>query len=395
MFKIQILNNIATPGLNIFLEKNYKIDNHIASPDGILLRSFNMHDMNVPESVRIIGRAGAGTNNIPINKLTELGIPVLNTPGANANAVKELVIAGMLLACRNICSARDYVQQIEGNDQSLKEQVEKNKKHFSGFELPGKTMGVIGLGNIGVKVANAARYLGMNVIGYDPAMTVKNAWELRSSVQKAEQVEEVFKKSDFISLHIPLVEATKHFISDQQFHLMKKGVILLNLARDGIVDPNALLNALENNEVRSYVCDFPNNQFKNHPKVISLPHLGASTQEAEENCAVMIAQQVRDYLENGHISNSVNFPNIKMSRTEGYRMALVNKNVPNMVAQISTILSNSGINIIDMINKSRNQVAYTLIDINQKVSDDLLKQMMGIDGIIQVRTIPTLEPCKK
>ena len=387
MFKIQTLNHIAAVGLETFDKKKYKIGETIDRPDAIIARSYNMHDMPTPQSVQVIGRAGAGTNNIPISKMTALGIPVLNTPGANANAVKELVITGMLLACRNICSAWDYARHIEGDDNSLKEQVEKNKKQFSGFELPGKTLGVIGLGNIGVKVANAARYLGMNVIGYDPAITVKNAWELRSSVQQAEKLEELLSRCDFISLHIPLIEATKNFINAKRLRIMKKGTVLLNLARDGIVDNDALLNALTEQHLHSYVCDFPNNQFKNHPHVIQLPHLGASTKEAEENCAVMIAQQVQDYLENGHIRNAVNFPSIKMGRTAGYRLAIVNKNIPNMVAQISTILSNNSINIIDMINKSRDNIAYTLLDMNKEITNDLLTEIMNIEGIVQARKI--------
>lgn len=392
MFKIKTLNNIAAAGLNAFNHKNYTVNNTIEAPDGIILRSHNMHDMPIPKTVRVIGRAGAGTNNIPVNKMTELGIPVLNTPGANANAVKELVITGMLLACRNICAAWDYTRRIEGDDKNLKAQVEKNKKQFSGFELPGKTLGVIGLGNIGVKVANAARYLDMNVIGYDPAITVKHAWELRSSVKQAEQLEEVLVNSDFVSIHVPLIDATKNLINEQRLYQIKKGAVLLNLSRDSIVDNNALIKALDENHLRTYVCDFPNKQLIDHPKIISLPHLGASTKEAEENCAVMIAHQIQDYLENGHIVHSVNFPRIKMSRTEGYRIAIVNRNVPNMVAQISAVLSSSGINIIDMINKSRDRIAYTLLDINKKVTNNLLKKMLEIDGVIQAREILNIEP---
>lgn len=388
MFKIQTLNNIASIGLEKFDKNKYVVSDTITDPDGIVLRSYNMHEMQIPKSVCVVGRAGAGTNNIPIQKLTELGIPVLNTPGANANAVKELVITGMLLACRNICSAWDYTRQIEGDEKSLKEQVEKNKKQFSGFELPGKTLGVIGLGNIGVKVSNAARYLGMNVIGYDPAITVKNAWELRSSVQQAETLDDVLSNSDFITLHIPLIDATKHLINEKRIKLMKDGVVLLNLARDGIVDNDALLKALDEGKIRTYVCDFPNNQFKNHPRVISLPHLGASTKEAEENCAVMIAEQIQDYLNNGTIRNSVNFPTVKMTRSDGYRLAVVNKNVPNMVAQISTALSNDGCNIMDMINKSRDGIAYTLVDVDKPISQDVISDVLKIEGVVQARAVP-------
>ncbi|MCB1826781.1 MAG: phosphoglycerate dehydrogenase [Coxiellaceae bacterium] len=388
MFKIQTLNNISPTGLSQFDAGRYNISDSSDLPDAIILRSFNMHEMSLPESLYVVGRAGAGTNNIPIDKLTEAGVPVLNTPGANANAVKELVITGMLLACRNICPAWDYARQIEGDDKQLKEQVEKNKKRFSGFELPGKTLGVIGLGNIGVKVANAARYLGMNVIGFDPAITVKNAWELRSSVQQAEKLEQVLAQSDFISLHIPLIDATKNLLNAERLGIMKKGAVLINLARDGIVDNEALFKALTEEHLHTYVCDFPNNRFQNHPSVIALPHLGASTKEAEENCALMIAKQVKDYLENGNIFNSVNFPSTKMSRNDGYRLAVVNRNVPNMVAQISTTLSNADYNIIDMINKSRNEIAYTLIDVNKEIQDDLLMKLMRIEGIVKARKIP-------
>jgi len=388
MYLIKTLNNISPIGLAEFNPKHYQVSSETDKPDAIILRSFNMHDFTTPNTVQVVGRAGAGTNNIPIDNLTKLGIPVLNTPGANANAVKELVITGMLLACRNICPAWDYARQLEGDDTAVKTAVEKNKKQFSGFELPNKTLGVIGLGKIGVKVANAARYLGMNVIGYDPAMTVENAWELRSSVQQAEELEDLLSQSDFISIHVPLIEPTKNLINASRLKLMKDNVVILNLARDGIIDNQALAAALQEDKVRNYVCDFPNNLFKNHPKVICLPHLGASTKEAEENCAVMIAQQIKEYLEDGHIRNAVNFPAVKMSRTEGYRIAIINENIPNMVAQVSTVLSDANINIIDMMNKSRDNIAYTLLDVNTEVNNDLLKNMLAIDGVIHARSVP-------
>jgi D-3-phosphoglycerate dehydrogenase / 2-oxoglutarate reductase len=387
MYNIKTLNNIAAAGLSQFNQEQYHVAEEMPAPDAIILRSYNMNDRPIEPTIKVIGRAGAGTNNIPIEKMTALGIPVFNTPGANANAVKELVITGMLLACRNICSAWDYARQIEGDDKALKEQVEKNKKRFSGFELPGKTLGVIGLGHIGVKVANAARYLGMQVIGYDPAMTVKSAWELRSSVQQAEQLEEVLHQSDFISLHVPLIDATRHLINAERLKCMKKGAVLLNLSRDGIVDNTALLNALAENHLHTYVCDFPNKKFQQHPQVISLPHLGASTKEAEENCAIMIAQQVKDFLENGHIHHSVNFPNIKMTRKDGHRLTIINKNIPNMVAQITSTLSEKKINIIDMMNKSRGNIAYTLLDVSQDINDATLKTLAQIDGVLHVRKI--------
>lgn len=387
MYQILTLNNIATAGIQEFSSKNYQIGSDLSKPDAILVRSFDMHQYQTPQSVLVIGRAGAGTNNIPIDQMTKLGIPVLNTPGANANAVKELVITGMLLASRHIFPAWDYVRQFDMNQKDYEHKIEKDKKQFSGFELPGKTLGLIGLGNIGVKVANAAIGLGMHVIGYDPTITVKNAWELSSAVQQADHLDEVLSKSDFISLHIPLNEHTRHFINNKRLELTKQGVTLLNFARDGIIDNDALLEAIKSGHVRSYVCDFPNPLFKDFPQIICLPHLGASTQEAEENCAVMVAHQVKEYLEQGHIRNSVNFPEVKMPYSDGYRLAIVNANVPNMVAQISTFLSKANINIIDMINKSRGEVAYTLIDVNLKITDDLLKNISSIPGVIRARRV--------
>lgn len=387
MYRILTLNHLAKVGLQAFNSENYQIGPQIENPDGIILRSFNMHNYQLPSSVQVIGRAGIGVNNIPVEDMTQHGIPVMNTPGANANAVKELVITGMLLACRNICPAWDYVRQIKGNDDEIEQEIEKNKKRFSGFELPGKTLGVIGLGNIGVKVANVARNLGMKVIGYDPDITVHNAWGLRSSVIQAEQLEEALINTDFVTLHVPFNMHTKHLINAKCLHSMKSGAVLLNFARDGIVDNQALLNALNAGKISKYVCDFPNHLFKTHPNVICLPHLGASTKEAEENCAIMIAQQLQNYLENGHIRNAVNFPSVKMPRTVGNRLAIVNANVPKMVAQISAVLSDAGINIIDMINKSQGNIAYTLIDINAIITEELLKRIHSIHGVIRARKV--------
>lgn len=387
MYKVNVLNNIASVGLSRFNVDRYEILHDAKNPDAILVRSFNMHAMDMPTSVDVVGRAGVGTNNIPIQKLTALGIPVLNTPGANANAVKELVITGILLASRNICIAWDYTRHINGDDEALHQQVEKQKKQFAGFELPGKTLGVIGLGKIGVKVANAATQLGMNVIGYDPAITVRNAWELSSDVQQAESMKDVLGHADFISLHVPLNDKTRHLINTEHLKMMQAGVVLLNFARATIVDNQALAAALTKNHVRTYVCDFPSNQFKNNPNVISLPHLGASTKEAEENCAVMIADQIQDYLENGTIRNSVNFPAVKLPRDTGHRIAIANLNVPNMVAQISTILSAAHINIIDMINKSRDDIAYTILDVNAEIGDAILQQIRAIQGVVRARRL--------
>ncbi|MCH9769268.1 MAG: phosphoglycerate dehydrogenase [Gammaproteobacteria bacterium] len=387
MFNILTLNNISSRGLEKFTAEQYTVSDNLAQPDAILLRSYKMHDFELPESVLVVGRAGAGTNNIPINQYTDLGIPVLNTPGANANAVKELVITGMLLACRNICPAWDYTHTLDGDNAAIQKQVEQNKKRFAGFELPGKTLGIIGLGNIGVQVANAARNLGMKVIGYDPAVTVQAAWQLRSSVTKAETIDEVINQSDFVTVHVPLMDATRHLINAECLQKMPDGVVLLNLARDGIVDNDALLAALKAGKIRNYVCDFPNRLLMQDPRVICLPHLGASTKEAEENCAMMIADQVKNYLEKGHIVNSVNFPAVKLSQNEGHRLAIVNRNVPNMVAQISTVLSNANLNIVDMINKSRDEVAYTLLDLNTEIPEQCLNELQTTDGIVRVRVV--------
>lgn len=386
-YKIQTLNNISPVGLDQFDPKKYDIATTHQEPDAILVRSFNMQTMDIPSSVKVVGRAGTGINNIPLKKLTKLGIPVLNTPGANANAVKELVITGMLLASRNICLAWDYVRHIEGDDVTLNQQVEQHKKEFSGFELPGKTLGVIGLGQVGVKVANAARHLGMHVIGYDPAITVRNAWELSSSVQQAESLYDALTIADFVSIHVPLTEKTHHLINQEKIKRMKSNVVLLNFARANIVDDEAVLHALQTGKMRHYVCDFPSNLFKKNSQVISLPHLGASTQEAEENCATMIVKQVIDYLEQGQIRNSVNFPNVKMPPCDGRRIAIANENVPNMVAQISTILSNANINIIDMINKSRDDIAYTLLDVNADIKPRILTEIRAIQGVLRARLL--------
>lgn len=387
MYKIKTLNNIAQIGLDEFNPKHYQVASELDDPDAILVRSHDMHGMLLPASVEVVGRAGAGINNIPVDELTKQGIPVMNTPGANANAVKELVITGMLLACRNICSAWEYTRHLDGDDETIHAQVEKHKKQFAGFELPGKTLAVVGLGHIGVKVANVGVHLGMKVIGYDPAITVRNAWELSSSVIHAESLDELLPQADFITFHIPLIEATRHLINQTRLQKMKTGVVLLNFARDGIIDNRALADAIDQKQVSTYVCDFPVNIFQHNPHVICLPHLGASTKEAEENCAVMIAQQVQDYLENGHIHNSVNFPAVKLLRTEGFRLAIANANVPNMVAQISTALSEKENNIVDMINRSRGEIAYTLIDVNNPIDDETLANIRAIKGVIRARRL--------
>jgi len=387
MFKIQTLNNISDIGLERLPRELYEVSSDVQQPDAILLRSFKMHDMEIPATLRAVGRAGAGVNNIPVDKLSARGIPVFNAPGANANAVKELVIAGMLLACRNICQAWDFARTLQGDDATLNKLVEAGKKDFVGFELPGRTLGVIGLGAIGREVANAALALGMKVIGFDPGITVQGAWKLSSNVQQAANVDELVAKADFISLHVPLADATRNLINAQRLQLMKKGVVLLNFAREGIIDVDALNAALNSGQVYAYICDFPSNLFSGNKRVIALPHLGASTAEAEDNCAVMVAEQVRDFLENGNIHNSVNFPEVMMPRTEGQRIAIANANVPNMVGQISTAMAKAGINIIDLINKSRGDYAYTLADAEGKIPDSVVQEIAKIGGVLSVRTL--------
>ncbi|MDF1760030.1 MAG: phosphoglycerate dehydrogenase [Coxiellaceae bacterium] len=388
MYQILRLNQIAEIGLTQLDSTQFHVSEDTKKPDAIVLRSHKMHDMDVPTSVNVIARAGAGVNNIPIEKMTDLGIPVLNTPGANANAVKELVLTGMFLACRHICQAWDFANQLKpDNNEQLNKTVEASKKQFAGFELPGRTLGLIGLGNIGVKVANAALALGMNVIGYDPSISVKHAWQMSSDVEQAENIDDVIKRSDFISVHVPLNEHTKGLINEINIASMKDGVVLLNFARDGIIDMDGLVKALESGKVASYVTDFPNMALKPFKQVICLPHLGASTREAEENCAVMAMKQIRRFLEEGTIKNSVNFPNVSLPMTDHPRISIVNRNVPNMVAQITTTLSDANINIIDLLNKSRDDIAYNLLDINVMPSDEIMKKLEQIEGVIKVRQI--------
>ena len=387
MYKILTLNNISVAGLERLPRDSYEIASEIQHPDAVLLRSFNMHEMDIPATLRAVGRAGAGVNNIPIDKMSARGIPVFNAPGANANAVKELVIAGMLMACRNLCQAWDYTRNLEGDDADINKQTEAGKKKFAGFELPGRTLGVVGLGAIGRNIANAAIELGMRVVGYDPGITVEGAWQLSSSVEKAPTVDALLSKVDYVTFHVPLVDATKNMLNAERLKLMKDNVVILNFSRNGIIDDEAVSAAIKAGKVYAYVCDFPSNLLKNHERVITLPHLGASTREAEDNCAIMVADQVRNYLENGNITNSVNFPMVQMDRTEGYRLTVVNNNVPNMVGQISSALAGKGLNIIDMLNKSRGELAYTVIDIDKPAEDDLLQEISAIEGVLAVRAL--------
>ncbi len=387
--KILTLNAIAKVGLQRFPQDRYSMGGDVAVPDAILVRSHDMHKMEIPESVRAIGRAGAGTNNIPVDKMNLRGVPVFNAPGANANAVKELVIAALLIAARNLLPATRFVDGLKGDDQTLHKLVEDGKKQFAGIELPGRTLGVIGLGKIGSLVADAAIKLGMNVFGYDPEITVDAAWSLPSQVRKAHTIEEVLKSADFVSLHVPLVAATRGLIGAQRAKLFKKGAVLLNFSREGIVDNDAVIESLSAKHLSTYVCDFPAQKLTGQPGVVALPHLGASTREAEDNCAVMVADQVRDYLEHGNIRNAVNFPDVLMSRESAWRLGIANANVPNMVGQISTALARAGLNIHNMLNKSRGDMAYTLVDVDSAVPGTLMSELQAINGVLSLRYLPT------
>jgi len=386
--KIQTLNAISKKGLSR-LPDNYTVSNDVTNPDAILVRSQVMHEMPIPDSVMAIGRAGAGTNNIPTKAMSERGVVVFNAPGANANAVKELVIAGMLMGTRNIFPALNFVNGLQGDDESLHKQVESGKKHFVGHELRGSTLGIVGLGAIGSMLAASAIELGMHVIGFDPEITVDAAWRLPSQVKKASSVDDLVKRADFVSMHVPLVPSTKDLINAERIKLMKKGSILLNFARDGIVNEQAVLEGLNEGRLHAYVCDFPSNLLRQHPRFVALPHLGASTEEAEENCAIMVADQVSDYLENGNILNAVNFPNITMSRESGFRLAIANANVPNMLGQISTALAGAGLNIHNMVNKSRGDLAFTLVDVECAVPQAVIDQLTAINGVLRVRYLPS------
>ena len=387
IYTIQTLNHISNKGLELLPSDKYQIVDETDAPDAILLRSFKMHDMDIPASLKAVGRAGAGVNNIPLDKMSDAGVVVFNAPGANSNAVKELVIAGMLMACRNLIPANRFAEGLQGDDNEIHKQVEAGKKNFAGFELPGRTLGVVGLGAIGVLVANAAKALGMNVIGFDPRITIDHAWKLSADVKAAESIEELLQQSDFITFHVPLIEATKHLINAETLQMMKDNVVILNFARDGIVDDEAVVAALESGKVYSYVCDFPSNLLKDNPRVVALPHLGASTREAEENCAIMVANQVRDYLENGIILNSVNMPNVKLERKGVARIAMIAKNVPNMLGQLSHILGKANINIIHMRNDSKDDFAYTLVDVESDVPDTIVTELQAINGVIRVRVL--------
>ncbi|HEX8782174.1 MAG TPA: phosphoglycerate dehydrogenase, partial [Steroidobacteraceae bacterium] len=387
-FHILTLNQISARGLARFPAERYQVGADVADPDAILVRSAELHGSSIASSVRAIGRAGVGVNNIPVDDMSRRGVPVFNTPGANANAVKELVLAGLLLAARNIGPAWLFARALSGDDPAIEAAVEAGKKRFVGFELPGRTLGVVGLGAVGVEVANSALALGMKVLGYDPQLTVQRAWQLSSSAEQALSLEDLFARADAITVHVPLNDATRALVNGARLALMRDGGTILNFARAAIVDEAAVVAALDVGRLHAYICDFPRRSLKDHPRVITLPHLGASTSEAEENCAVMVAEQVRDFLENGNIRNSVNYPDTVLPRVPNTtRLGVANRNVPNMVGQISTALAAHGINIADLLNKSRGEYAYTLIDADGVLGEGLLAEIRAIDGVLSARIL--------
>jgi D-3-phosphoglycerate dehydrogenase len=387
-FNVLTLNKISPTGLKRLPAERYHVGDKVVQPDAILVRSFNMLEMDIPASVQAIARAGAGTNNVPVKSMSARGVPVFIAPGANANAVKELVITGMLLASRNVVPALRFTAGLQGDDATMHKLVEDGKKAYAGTELSGRTLGIVGLGAIGRLVADSAIGLGMKVIGYDPEITVEAAWSLSSQVKKAHSIDDLLKHSDFVTLHVPLLDATRNLIDDKRVVLMKSDAVLLNFSRDAIVNEDAVIAGLARKHLRCYVCDFPSNKTISNDKIIALPHLGASTEEAEENCAVMVAEQLREYLEHGNISNTVNFPNVVMPRESVFRLAIANANVPNMLGQISTALAGAGINIHNMMNKSRGEMAYTLVDTDTVLSDTLIAQIAAIPGVLMVRALP-------
>jgi len=389
--RILTLNQISSQGLHRFPAARYTVGKAVENPDAILVRSHDMQAMAIPASVRAIGRAGAGTNNIPVAEMSRRGIPVFNAPGANANAVRELVLAALLLAARNLIPALHYVAGLDAAAPDLERQVEDGKKQFAGVELPQRTLGIIGLGAIGSLVADTAIKLGMKVTGFDPEITVDAAWRLPATVRRANSIEELLKQADFVTLHLPLLQATRGLIDEKRLALMKPGAVLLNFARDALVDDAAVVAALRARRLKYYLCDFPGPALLHEPGVVALPHLGASTAEAEENCAVMVVDQVREYLENGGIANAVNFPNVEMPRESPYRLAIANANVPNMLGQISTAMAHAGLNIHNMVNKSRGEMAYTLVDVDSPIQPAAIAAIQAIDGVLSVRAIPVTE----
>ena len=390
-FKVLVLNAVSANGLARLPANRYTTAKDVAEPDAILLRSADLHAAPIARSVLAIGRAGAGTNNLPVAAMSQRGVPVFNTPGANANAVKELVLAGMLIAARNIAPALRFVAALDAGAPDMDKTVENGKKAFAGHELAGQTLGIIGLGKIGCLVADAAIKLGMNVLGFDPEITVDAAWSLPSQVKKAASVAEVLKQAQFTTLHVPLVAATRDLVNAKNLALLHPGSVLLNFSREGVVNEAAVLASLEAKQLGCYVCDFPSAAINGHERVVALPHLGASTREAEENCAVMVVDQLRDFLEHGNITNAVNFPNVAMERESAHRVAIANANVPNMLGQISTAMARAGLNIHNMVNKSRGEMAYTLVDVDSPVDAAALAGIAAIDGVLSVRYLPLRE----
>ncbi len=387
-YRILTLNNISVRGLERLPRERYELASEIGNPHAVLLRSADMHGMNIPASVLAVARAGAGTNNIPVAALSKRGVPVFTAPGANANAVKELVLAGLFLAARNICQAWAYARELQGDDRAIDAAVEKGKKNFVGFELPGRTLGVVGLGAVGVEVCNSAQALGMKVLGYDPQITVARAWQLSSSVQQALSLDDLFARSDIISVHVPMLEETRGLINGARLRLMRPGGAVLNFARAPIVNEAEVAAELDRGHLHAYICDFPTNALKQHPRAVTLPHLGASTIEAEDNCAIMVADTLREFLEQGHIRHCVNFPDAALPREAGsIRLAIANANVPNMVGQISTCLASAGLNIAELLNRSRGEYAYTLIDAEGVADEALLQRIRAIDGVLSARLV--------
>ncbi len=388
MYRILTFNNISSLGLARLPSERFDVGPAVEQPDAILLRSHDLHGAPIAATVKAIGRAGAGTNNIPVGEMSTRGIPVFNAPGANANAVKELVLAAILLGARNVVPALRFVQQLSPGATDFEARVEDGKKQFAGVELPNRTLGVIGLGAIGSLVAEAALKLGMKVIGFDPEITVDAAWRLPSSVRRAGSIDEVFRHAEFVTLHVPLVAATRGLVGEKALAGVKPGAVLLNFARDAIVDEAAVVAALRAGKVKTYLCDFPSPALLAEPGMVALPHLGASTAEAEENCAVMVADQLREFLDHGTIANAVNFPNVEMARESAHRIAIANANVPNMLGQISTTMADAGLNIHNMVNKSRGEMAYTLVDVDSPIVPEVVRRLAAIDGVLAARAIP-------
>ena len=386
-YRIGVYNAISQKGLERFPAAHYIVGKALPTPDAIVLRSHNLEVSELPHSVKAVGRAGTGVNNIPVAELSQRGVPVFNAPGANANAVKELVFAAILAAARNLVPAVSYVNSLAAGD-DFEKRIEEGKKQFAGFELPGRTLGVIGLGAIGGLVADTAIKLGMKVVGYDPEITVDNAWRLPSAVKRAGSIDEVIKASDFVTLHLPLNDRTRHFIDSKRLANAPGRLVLLNFSRDGVVDEAAVVKALAEKHLRKYITDFPTPALKGHPNVLALPHLGASTEEAEENCAFMVVDQLREFLEQGTIANAVNFPSVEMARESAHRIAIANANVPNMVGQISTTMAQAGLNIHNMVNKSKGEMAYTLLDLDSAAAHEVIERIAHIPGVLSIRTVP-------